>query len=366
MEDRLNRLRSKFRSLGVANFIATNFESFKQTNIAYLCGYTGSNGLLLVTKREAYLITDGRYTTQALKEVKGAKVFIYSGGKSAVDAFMQEMKNNREIKFRGRIGIEAQYATAELIANLRATFPNSELIETTGVVEQVASIKDKDEIELIRKAVDITDKTFTEVLRHIKPGVSEKELSAEITYNHLKNGADKDSFESIVASGPRSAMPHGLASQRKIQSGDFITFDIGCFYKRYASDMTRTVVLGKADSRQREIYRIVQEAQQTAIDALKPGVRGSEIDKIARRIITDAGYGDKFIHGLGHGLGHLVHERPVLNTKAIDILKPGNVVTVEPGIYIEGFGGVRIEDDVVITDDGHEVLNRSPKELMEL
>ena len=366
MENRLNAMRKRFRSLGVANFIVTNFESFKQTNIAYLCGYTGSNGVLLVTRQEAYLITDGRYITQASEQVKGARVFLYSGGNSAVDAFVREMKSNREIKFRGRIGIEAQNTTPELVTAIKMAFPKSELIETTGVVEQIAMVKDENEIKSIRSAVSITDKAFTDVLQCLKPGVSERELSAEITYSHMKYGAEKDSFESIVASGPRSAMPHGIASARKIQPGDFITFDIGCFYQGYASDMTRTVVLGKADKKQREIYETVLEAQQTAIDALKPGVRCAEIDKIAREIISDAGYGDKFIHGLGHGLGHLVHERPVLNSKSTDILKPGHVLTVEPGIYIEGFGGVRIEDDVVITENGHEVLNRSPKELLEL
>lgn len=366
MENRLNQLRKRFRPLGVANFIVTNFESFKQTNIAYLCGYTGSNGVLLVTRQDAYLITDGRYITQASKQVKGARVFIYSSGNSAVDAFVREMKSNREIRFRGRIGIEAQNTTPEFVTAMKTVFPKSELIETTGVVEQIAMVKDGNEIESIKNAVRITDKAFAEVLLHVKPGVSERELSTEITYNHMKHGADKDAFESIVASGPRSAMPHGIASDRKIQSGDFITFDIGCFYRGYASDMTRTVVLGKADQKQREIYKVVQEAQQAAIDVLKPGIRCSDVDKIARKIIGDAGYGDKFIHGLGHGLGHLVHERPVLNMRSTDILKPGHVLTVEPGIYLEDFGGVRIEDDVVITENGHEVLNKSPKELLEL
>ena len=366
MEVRLNALRKKFRSLGIANFIVTKLEQFKQSNIRYLCGYTGSNGVLLVTKRDAFFITDGRYIAQAHEEVKNAEVFIYSTGSSATDAFVTEMKNNKSIRFRGKIGIEGQGMTAEFYQALRDTFPKSELVYTYFLVEGIAAVKDKSEIESIRKAVEITDKTFQKVLTKLKPGVAERELSAEITYYHALFGAEKDAFESIVASGPRSALPHGIASTRVIESGDLVTFDIGCFVDGYASDMTRTVVVGRASDEQRKVYNIVLDAQQRALESIKPGVKCADIDKVARKTISDAGYGDNFTHGLGHGLGHFVHTRPVLSMLSKDRLEPGNVVTVEPGIYIEGFGGVRIEDDVLVTEDGYEILNRSPKELIEI
>ncbi len=366
MQQRLDALRRKFRTLGVSNFIATRFENFSQGNLRYLCGYTGSNGVLLVTKQDAYFLTDGRYLNQAKKQVKGAKVFIFSGGKSITNGFTKELKENKEIRFRGRIGIEARGTSAEFYRALQTTFPKSKLIETTDVIEKIAQTRVDDEIDLVRKAVEITDRVFTEVLGLIKPGITEQELSAEITYRHILYGAEKNAFDPIVASGHRSALPHGIASSKLIEKGDIITFDIGCYYNGYASDMTRTVLLGKADEKQKEIYSTVQEAQSKAAQAVAPGVKCSDLDKIARDIIKKAGYGDKFTHSLGHGVGHQVHGRPVLSWAAKDKLKPGMIVTVEPGIYIEGYGGVRIEDDVLVTETGNQILNNSPRDLIEI
>ncbi|MBT3231759.1 MAG: aminopeptidase P family protein [Calditrichaeota bacterium] len=366
MQQRLDALRKKFRTLGVSNFIITRFENFAQGSLRYLCGYTGSNGVLLVTNQDAYFITDGRYISQAKEQVKGAKVFIYSGGKSISDGFTRELKENKAIRFRGRIGFEARGTSAEFYRAMQTKFPNSELVETTDVIEKIAEIRNDDEIQLIQKAVDITDRVFKEVLGLIKPGQKEQELSADITYRHIMYGAEKNSFDPIVASGHRSALPHGIASDKVIEKGDFITFDIGCYYKGYASDMTRTVVLGKATDKQKEVYEVVQKAQLKAVEAIAPGVKCADLDKIARDIIKEAGYGDKFTHSLGHGVGHLVHGRPVLSWAALGKLKPGMVVTVEPGVYIEGFGGVRIEDDVLVTESGYQVLNNSPRDLIEI
>lgn len=361
MYQRIEKLRHRFRSVGVANFLVTRL-----SNIRWLCGYTGSNGILLVTGKDAYFVTDGRYTNQAREQVKGAKVFIYSAGKNIAGSFLSELKGNKDIRFRGRVGIEASMMTVDFHENFKQVFPKSETVKTENVIEQLMMQKDKVEIDTIRRAVNITDRVLPEVLPLIKPGVSEMELSAEITYRHLKLGAQKDAFDIIVASGHRSALPHGKASDKKIEKGDFITFDMGCIVDGYPSDMTRTVVLGKATDEQRKVYAIVKEAQEKAVAAAKPGVKCAYLDGLARRIITDAGYGDKFTHSLGHGLGLEVHARPALSAMSKDRLKPGMVVTVEPGIYIEGFGGVRIEDDIVITEDGNEVMNRSPKELIEL
>ncbi len=361
MEHRINALRRRFRSLGVANFLVTRL-----SNIRWLCGYTGSNGLLMVTGKNAYFITDGRYTNQAREQVKDAEIFIYSNGVSVADAFVRELKNNKGIRFRGRIGIEAQIMIVEFYQRLKNNFPHSNLVETELVVEELAMQKEADELKAIRRAVEITDRTFETVLPMIKPGISEREISAEITYHHKKHGAEKDSFESIVASGPRSALPHGIATDRKIGKNEFLTLDMGCFYNGYASDMTRTVVIGKADAEQRKIYEIVREAQAKAVEAAQPGVKCSDVDAVARNIIKKAGYGENFTHGLGHGVGMEVHGRPVLNNQSKTRLKPGMVVTVEPGVYIKGFGGVRIEDDILITEEGNEVLNRSPRELLEI
>lgn len=360
MEHRINALRRRFRALGVANFLVTRL-----SNVRWLCGYSGSNGVLLVTRRDACFITDGRYANQAREQVRDARIFIYSGCNTIADSFVREMKSNREIKFRGRIGVEA-IMTVDFYGRLRRTFPKSGLVETENIVEDLAMCKEKYEIDAIRRAVEITDEVLASVLPMVKPGVTEIELAAEIAYRHMKLGAAKNSFETIVASGPRSALPHGIATDRKIEKGDLVTFDMGCFYNGYPSDMTRTFVVGKASPEQRKIYEIVREAQKRATEAALPGAMCSEVDGVARNIITRAGYGDNFSHGLGHGLGLEVHARPGLSKVSKTRLKPGMVVTIEPGIYIEGFGGVRIEDDVLITEDGNEVLNKSPRELMEL
>ncbi len=366
MQQRLDALRGRFRSLGVANFIVTRFENFKQANMRYLCGYTGSNGVLIVTPKDAYLITDGRYTNQAREQVKGAKVFIYSIGKDPLNPFIREMKENKDISFRGRIGIESRETNVEFYSALKKAFPKSEIVETSNVIEELSAQREPEEIEAIRKAVKITDKVFEEILPLVKPGVMEKELAAEITYRNAQHGAEKDAFESIVASGARAALPHGIASTKKIEKGDFVTFDMGCFVDGYASDFTRTVTVGKATNEQKKIYQIVQDAQRQSVDAIRPGEKCADMDALARKIIAGAGYGEYFTHSLGHGLGHIVHARPTLSRISKDKLKPGNVVTVEPGIYIEGFGGVRIEDDVVVTEDGHEVLNSFRRDLIEL
>ncbi|MCF7811069.1 aminopeptidase P family protein [bacterium] len=361
MKNRIQVLQRRFKSLGIANFLISRL-----SNIRWLCGYTGSNGILLVTGRDAYFITDGRYKNQAHEQVKNAHVFIYEPYKSMAESFIRELKINKEINFRGRVGIEALWMNVNFAEHFKSVFPKSDLISTENVVEDLMMVKEKSEITSIRKAVEISDRVLAEVLPMVKPGITENDLSAEITYLHKKYGAQKDAFETIVASGHRSALPHGIASGKKIEKGDIITFDMGCFVDGYPSDMTRTVVLGKATAKQREIYAIVKESQAKAVEAIKPGRKCYEIDSLARKIISDAGYGDKFTHGLGHGLGVEVHSKPALSGLSKTTLKSGMVVTVEPGIYIEGWGGVRIEDDVIVTEDGCEVMNKSPKELIEL
>lgn len=366
MQHRIEAARRRFRSLGVANFLVTKFENYKETNIGYLCGYTGSNGLLLITRQKAYFLTDGRYANQANSQITGAEVHICSGGNNSVESFVRELKNNRQIRFRGRIGIEADNTSAGFAKAMQSEFPDSELVQTHDVIEMISSVREPVEIDAIRQATAITDRVYADILPLVKPGVSERDLAAEITYRHMKYGAQKNSFDPIVASGLRSALPHGIATDKKIEKGDFVTFDIGCLYNGYASDMTRTVVVGKATAEMKKIYGIVKSTEWTAVQAVAAGMKCADIDGLARKIITVAGYGDKFTHSLGHGLGHVVHAKPVLSRMSKERLKVGNVVTVEPGIYIEDLGGVRIEDDVLVTEEGREVLTKTPRELLEL
>ncbi len=369
MQQRIDALRRRFRSLGVANFLLTKLSDIHHedsSSIRYLCGFTGSNAALFVTGREAFLLTDGRYVNQAKEQVKDAVVIVYSGGKSAAEAFVRELQANRSIKFRGRVGFESARMTYEMYRIFSETFPNSPLVETTAVVEQIASVKDQAEISATRRAVDITDQVFSSLLQDIKPGVSEMDIAAEVTYRHRKFGAERDSFDPIVASGLRSALPHGRASMKKIKAGDFVTLDIGCVADGYTSDMTRTVVVGKASAEQKKLYGVVLDAQVRSAAAVAPGAKCADLDLLARKIISDAGYGDYFTHSLGHGIGLEVHAFPRLYKNSKEKLVPGNIVTIEPGIYIGDFGGVRIEDDVVVTADGGEILNKSPKNLLEL
>lgn len=369
MQHRIDALRRKFRSLGVANFLLTKLSDIhheSSSTIRYLCGFTGSNATLLITGKDAFLLTDGRYINQANEQVKGAIVVASGGGSSAADGFVRTLKLNKEIKIRGRVGFEVARMTYDMHRLFSLAFPNAALVETTAVVEQLAAVKEEAEIAATRRAVDITDKVFESLLGDIKPGVTEMDIAAEVTYRHMKFGAEHDAFEPIVASGLRSALPHGRASMKKIKTGDFVTLDIGCVADGYTSDMTRTVVVGKASAEQKKVYSIVLDAQQKAAAAVAPGAGCADLDLLARKIISDAGYGDYFTHSLGHGIGLEVHGFPRLFKNSKEKLVPGNIVTIEPGIYINDFGGVRIEDDVVVTAKGGEILNKSPKHLIEL
>jgi len=331
------------------------------SNIRYLSGYSGSNGLLILAPPRAYFLTDFRYTVQARKEVKNCQVII------AERDLLGELAQLPCFQKKTRVGIESAYLTVQNFNKIKELIPKANLVPVEDIVESIAVVKDNGEINKFKKAAKITDAVFEEILSLIKPGVKERDIALEMLYRMIKRGADGPSFNFIVASGQRSSMPHGAASDKKFKKGDLITFDFGCFYEGYPSDVTRTIVLGKASAKQKKIYEIVLKAQVAAVEAARPGIAAREVDKVARDIIVREGYGDYFGHGLGHGLGlNEVHSYPVLNARSNDTLKPGNVVTIEPGIYIPNWGGVRIEDDVVITNKGHKVLTRLPKELIEL
>jgi Xaa-Pro aminopeptidase len=241
-----------------------------------------------------------------------------------------------------------------------------ELVPVSGIVEQLRMIKDEAELAVMRDAAALADETFRHIAGFIRPGLRESEIALEMEIFMRAKGATSTSFETIVASGERSALPHGVASERIVSKDEFVKLDFGAYYKGYCSDLTRTLVVGKPTGKHREIYDIVLEAQLTALAGIKPGMTGSEADALARDVIARHGYGDRFGHGTGHGLGMEIHEAPRLSKTGDIVLQPGMTVTVEPGIYIPGFGGVRIEDDIVITENGNALLTSSPKELLVL
>ncbi len=329
-------------------------------HVRYLSGFTGSNGIVVIAPQKAFFLTDFRYTVQSQKEVKDCKVIIASR------QLVTELPKLPVFSKGCRVGIEADFVSVNFLAKLKELLPDVEFKPTTQLIESLSIVKDSEEIRRVKKAVRIADKAFSDILGSIKPGVAECDIALELEYNMRNLGAENVSFETIIASGQRSAMPHGRASAKKLRKGDFVTLDFGCLYEGYASDITRTVVLGKATEKQKKIYEIVLAAQKTACKAVKPGIPCNRLDAVARDMIMKAGYGDNFGHGLGHGIGMLVHDRPVVSSQSADVLEAGMIITIEPGIYISNWGGVRIEDDVLVTSNGGQILSKSPKNLMEL
>lgn len=333
---------------------------FSDTNRNYLSGFKGDESYILVTLNEAFFITDSRYTEQAKNEVNGFEVKEY---KNSIIDFVKDLAASLNIK---SLGIEENFMTVKMYKEIKDALKDIELISLNECLEKQRQVKYPEEIENIKKAAQISDMAFSHILNFIKPGITEAEIGLELEFFMRKNGASKLSFPSIIASGKRSSLPHGVATQKIIEKGDLLTLDFGCVYNGYCSDMTRTVVVGSASEKQKEIYNIVLKANEEALKAIKPGNTGFDADKVARDIIEEYGYGQNFGHGLGHGVGMDIHELPRLSKKGLDELKANMVVTDEPGIYLPGFGGVRIEDLVLVTEDGCEVLSKSNKQLVEL
>ena len=329
-------------------------------HLRYLTGYSGSNGLCLVTHSDVYFLTDFRYQEQIQREVACTRSVVTSGD------LIEKAASARFFRGCKRIGIEKDLLPVGQFAALRSNVHAARFVPTDEYVESLAAVKSVNEITLIKDAVRITDAVFKKVLTMLRPGMTELDVSAEISYYHKKFGAEKDSFEPIVVSGPRGSLPHGRPSARKIKHGDLVTLDLGCFYSGYCSDLTRTIAVGKISAEQKKVYGIVAQAQQLAIDAAKSGMEAKRLDAVARRFIRTRGYGKYFGHGLGHGIGLEIHEAPRVSARSLHSLRDGNVVTIEPGIYLPGKFGIRIEDDIVIRDRGCEVLTTAPRELIVL
>jgi len=355
--DRIPRLREQLaaRELPAALLLHAR-------DIGYLTGFTGSTAALIVTPAHAVFVTDSRYVEQAREECPAVEIVATETGRS------YEEKIGQVVRSLGleAIAVESEYLTLQRHEKLQAELVGIALLPVAGLVAELRQIKDPHEIAAIRRACELTDRVFEQLLTWVKPGVRERDLAIEIEYAMKRQGAEREGFPIIVASGPRSALPHGRASERQIEVGDFVTFDFGAVVDGYCSDLTRTVVVGRASERQREIYAVVLRALEAAIAAIRAGVAGRDIDAVARERIAADGYGEYFGHGLGHQIGLEVHDGPGFSPRSEVTLAAGMVLTVEPGVYLPGWGGVRIEDDVLVTADGCEVLTRARRDLIEL
>ncbi|MCD9021142.1 M24 family metallopeptidase [Cohnella silvisoli] len=352
---RLKRVREQLDGSGLDGLFITN-----AYNRRYLTGFTGTAGYVLITKEKALLFTDFRYTKQAAEQAKAYEIVQHAI--KPTESILEAMQSLGVKK----LGFEKNGVTFGAYTAYQEQFPGIELVPTENIVEKLRGIKDEKELGYIRKAVEITEAAFEHILGFMKPGVSERDVSAELEYFMRKNGAASSAYASIVASGERSALPHGLASDKLLAANEFVTLDFGANYEGYCSDLTRTVFIGTPTEKHKELYSIVLEANRATLSGLKPGMSGKDGDSLARDIIAGYGYGENFGHGLGHAFGLEIHEPARLSQQSKDILQPGMVITVEPGIYIPGFGGVRIEDDIVVTETGIEVLTKSNKELIVL
>jgi Xaa-Pro aminopeptidase len=332
-------------------------------NIRYLCGFTGSAGFLLVEETGSVFITDVRYDTQAREEVKGAKVVI--ARKAVLTALGEHIASRRKRSRGWAIGIEAEHMTVAEKKRLGDLLPSSlRLRDSQSVVERLRMVKEDGELDRIRAAVRLGATLFDRALAVLRPGVKEAEVAAEMEYAARRAGAEAMSFPTIIASGERSALPHGRATEQAIAAGGFVVCDFGVILAGYCSDQTRTVWVGEPTKDARLAYEAVKEAQQAAIAAVRPGARVGEVDAAARKVLSKAGLGRYFTHSTGHGVGLEIHEAPRVAAGQTEVLKPGMVITVEPGVYFPGKWGVRIEDMVAVNDGGCEVLTPTGKDFL--
>ncbi len=352
---RIQRLQRTLAAHKLDSFLVTH-----PPNVRYLCGFTGSAGALLISRRKSTFFTDGRYIAQAKEEVQGARVVIAQ--KPPLAAAAQSLAKTSGST---TIGIEGDHLTVADRARLASLLPKGfRLKSAPAMVEQERLVKDSDEIELLRSAVLLGSSLFDVALKSIRPGVREIEVAAEMEYAARRAGADAMSFETIIASGERSALPHGRASEAKIPASGFVVCDFGVILTGYCSDMTRTVYVGRPSDEARRLYEAVKSAQEAAVESVRPGVSVGEVDGAARKVLQREGLGRYFTHSTGHGVGLEIHESPRVAAGQKDVLGPGMVITIEPGAYIPGRWGVRIEDIVAVTETGCDVLTPTSKELI--
>lgn len=351
MKKRVEKLRLLMKEKEYPGFLVSRPE-----NIYYLSGFTGSTALLFITQDEAFIVTDFRYIQQAEKEASYFQVFKIERDRLET---LKDLASSVD-----SLAFESTHISHSAYLKYRDVFGEILLIPDENLIEDMRVIKDEEEIAMIKEAARRADRAFTHILPFIKAGVKERELALELEFFMKKEGASKLPFAIIVASGKRGSLPHGVASDKEIKKGELITMDFGSYFEGYCSDITRTVGLGPLSDRKKEIYGIVQEAQKKAREGIRAGLMGKEVDKISRDIIEGYSLGEYFGHGLGHGVGLMVHERPTLSKDKEEILKEGMLVTIEPGIYIPDWGGVRIEDMILVKEDKGQVLTQSNRELI--
>ncbi len=352
-EGRRDRLRRRIKRSGVDAILVTNF-----TNVTYLTGFTGDDSYLLVTADGAVMLSDFRYIQQLEEECPGLEMSIRKAGTEMSEAVSNALRAARI----GKLAVEAGSMTVSFHAQLSEQLPGIELVATTQWVEHLREIKDREEVAAIREAIAIAERAFAVVRAWMRPEQTEKEIAYELENQIRRFGGSRCSFTPIVGVGPRGALPHATLSDRRVGESDFVLIDWGARGPLYVSDLTRVLVTGRIPPKFEAIYGVVLRAQQAGIAAIKPGAVMQDVDAAARKVIEDAGYGKRFGHSLGHGIGLQVHELPRLAARQERTLKAGMVVTVEPGIYLPGWGGVRIEDDILVTRTGHEVLSSVPRE----
>lgn len=353
INNRLSNLRRKMAQENLGGIIISD-----RTNVFYLSGFSGSEGDLLITLDAAYIICDFRYLQQAAEQ---CPLYTIRDIKEGIYNIINDIIIKHGI---ARLGIEDRVVSSAVYSAMKRNIKGAELVGTAGLVAALKIIKDDTEIANLTKAAELAVGAFHNVLDKIRPGVAECEIAAELEYYMRKNGASGTSFETVVASGANSAKPHGTASEKKIEIGDFVVMDFGCLYNGYCSDITRTVAVGGITKEQQRVYNAVHFTQLKMLSLVAPGKVCSEIDGISRNLLDMFGYKEFFGHSLGHGVGTEVHELPTLGPRGTDTLKPGMIVTVEPGVYFDSCFGVRIEDTVLVTENGVKILCEAPKELI--
>jgi Xaa-Pro aminopeptidase len=378
---RIDRLRGLFPEAGIDALFVTRL-----VNIRYLTGFTGSAGLLLVGPDEVLFVTDGRYKDQSADQLSGAGLLAPEseppGNPETAIAEAPGLRRSAQIEISGteqkrivhdaaaakgygRVGLEAHGVTWSQQRGFASEwFPAAELVPTENLIEGLRRVKDAGEVARIRAACGIADTAFANVAGRLRDRPTELEFGLDLEFEMRRLGAAAMSFEPIVAAGPNGAKPHARPSDRRIESGELLVLDFGCIVDGYCSDMTRTVSVGDPGPEARHMYDVVLESQRAGRDAVRSGVEAAAVDKACRDVITEAGWADAFLHGTGHGVGLEIHEDPRVSATGRGTLAAGYVVTVEPGVYLTGIGGVRIEDTVVVTPDGCDILTGSSKDLV--
>ncbi len=350
---RRDKLRKLLKKAGTDTLLITNFN-----NVTYLTGFTGDDSVLLLTKDHEVLLTDPRYTEQVEQECPGLEMVVRKPGVSMNDILGRTISKAK----LHEVAVEADSMTVSQRDQLAAKLPKTSLTTTSGLVEQLRAIKDRHEVAEIREAIAFAEQAFAAIRSSLRRDQTEKQVADNLEHEMRLAGAKCASFPPIIAVGPRAALPHARPTSKRLDEAGFVLVDWGASGRLYKSDLTRMLVTAKISPKLERVYGVVLKAQRAAIKAIRPGVSCQDVDQVARDIIETAGFGKHFGHGLGHGIGLNIHEAPRLGRGQTSLLEAGMVITVEPGIYLSGFGGVRIEDDILVTKQGHEVLTSIPKQ----